>query len=417
MTSDESPETLETLLEERDRYAGWLSRLAARGDAAPSHVVERVRADYEARLAMVQGRIAARAGELETEVVAARERLERAQAAEQKAHDERAEAEVRFAVGEYSAERWETIARESDAGLAALGADHASARAEVDRLESALAAARSLPGDARPAPAAMGAVAAATGANESAARETPAGPAALVPAAGDGAAGESPEAAGAPDEEGGEAPRPLAEVAGSGVATVASPEPVAGGAAPEAADRAERPSSASATEPARGTRVTATTEPALPTAPGGRPATGEQGAVPSRRSSGQIVNGPAFDELAFLKSLAPTPATPPTTQPRVDASAGAPSEPPALPTPVAEPALPVADPAADAGPFGRPATPAAPEVGVREGARTPTPSSFLRSVRSSEATQAKTLRCAECGTLNYSTEWYCERCGGELASM
>ena len=30
---------------------------------------------------------------------------------------------------------------------------------------------------------------------------------------------------------------------------------------------------------------------------------------------------------------------------------------------------------------------------------------------------AKTLRCGECGTLNYPTEWYCERCGGELAAM
>jgi hypothetical protein len=30
---------------------------------------------------------------------------------------------------------------------------------------------------------------------------------------------------------------------------------------------------------------------------------------------------------------------------------------------------------------------------------------------------AKTLRCAECGTMNYATEWYCERCGGELAVL
>ena len=30
--------------------------------------------------------------------------------------------------------------------------------------------------------------------------------------------------------------------------------------------------------------------------------------------------------------------------------------------------------------------------------------------------QAKTLRCGECGTMNYPTEWYCERCGGELAA-
>jgi uncharacterized paraquat-inducible protein A len=30
---------------------------------------------------------------------------------------------------------------------------------------------------------------------------------------------------------------------------------------------------------------------------------------------------------------------------------------------------------------------------------------------------AKTLKCAECGAMNYPTEWYCERCGAELASM
>jgi len=29
----------------------------------------------------------------------------------------------------------------------------------------------------------------------------------------------------------------------------------------------------------------------------------------------------------------------------------------------------------------------------------------------------KTLKCPECGTLNYATEWYCERCGGELATF
>lgn len=35
----------------------------------------------------------------------------------------------------------------------------------------------------------------------------------------------------------------------------------------------------------------------------------------------------------------------------------------------------------------------------------------------SRTDQAKTLKCPECGTANYPTEWYCERCGGELATM
>jgi hypothetical protein len=31
--------------------------------------------------------------------------------------------------------------------------------------------------------------------------------------------------------------------------------------------------------------------------------------------------------------------------------------------------------------------------------------------------QERTLRCQECGEMNYPTEWYCERCGGELAAL
>jgi hypothetical protein len=30
---------------------------------------------------------------------------------------------------------------------------------------------------------------------------------------------------------------------------------------------------------------------------------------------------------------------------------------------------------------------------------------------------AKTLKCTECGTMNLPTEWYCERCGAELAAL
>lgn len=33
------------------------------------------------------------------------------------------------------------------------------------------------------------------------------------------------------------------------------------------------------------------------------------------------------------------------------------------------------------------------------------------------AAQEKTLRCSDCGAMNYPTEWYCEKCGGELAAL
>jgi hypothetical protein len=49
------------------------------------------------------------------------------------------------------------------------------------------------------------------------------------------------------------------------------------------------------------------------------------------------------------------------------------------------------------------------------------PTGGVQAVRSrTEAARPdsqKTLRCPECGTANHPTEWYCERCGGELATM
>ena len=39
------------------------------------------------------------------------------------------------------------------------------------------------------------------------------------------------------------------------------------------------------------------------------------------------------------------------------------------------------------------------------------------SAKPGQQSQAKTLKCGECGTLNRPTEWYCERCGAELAAL
>ncbi|HEY9450857.1 MAG TPA: hypothetical protein VIQ60_13995 [Gemmatimonadaceae bacterium] len=44
-------------------------------------------------------------------------------------------------------------------------------------------------------------------------------------------------------------------------------------------------------------------------------------------------------------------------------------------------------------------------------------SDAMNPKESMAAEQVKTLKCQECGTLNYPTEWYCERCGAELAAL
>lgn len=61
------------------------------------------------------------------------------------------------------------------------------------------------------------------------------------------------------------------------------------------------------------------------------------------------------------------------------------------------------------------AKPAAPSDDADEESDEP-PSILGRPTpRTSQA--IKTLKCAECGSMNYPTEWYCERCGGELAAL
>lgn len=44
-------------------------------------------------------------------------------------------------------------------------------------------------------------------------------------------------------------------------------------------------------------------------------------------------------------------------------------------------------------------------------------SSAVEGDQRAAPTSTKTLKCGECGSLNRPTEWYCERCGAELAAV
>jgi hypothetical protein len=104
-----------------------------------------------------------------------------------------------------------------------------------------------------------------------------------------------------------------------------------------------------------------------------------------------------FDELEFLKSVVD-----PKTEASKPAAAAAPASPPQrkLATPPEAGALNDMSVNTD-----RPRPKATAGDGVPV---------FLRDVPTE---QVKTLKCQECGSMNYPTEWYCERCGGELAAM
>jgi hypothetical protein len=106
-----------------------------------------------------------------------------------------------------------------------------------------------------------------------------------------------------------------------------------------------------------------------------------------------------FDEIAFLKTVVGRPdaaASPARTS--------IPSfEPPPLPDgPTAATTIPRATPAR-LEPAPKAEDPAAPQR--------------LSGNAANAGEGARSLKCQECGWMNYPTEWYCEKCGGELAAF
>src|SRR5687768_1751111 len=329
-----SMDELNALMEERARYEQWLEQLGARKGSTPPHVFERVRGDYGERLNRVLDQLAGRATELQATAGTLADRVASLYADETALRDERAEAELRASVGEYTVERAREVMQRCDEAISTLGAERATVGAELGRVQEILAVA------VRPA--------------------TPAG----------------------------------------GEASIVSIESLA----PELAAPPAPPPAPAAVAPA----------------PAPEPA-------PPRSAPAQ-----SFDELAFLQSVVDKPMARPA-QSQQSQFAAAPSMPehrsesrPAAPPPRPRVADPVDRevPAAAAAPSRRNAAPtpvltSTPlvEKDGQEANSTLTPGSIPAFLKDVPTEQIKTLKCQECGTMNYPTEWYCERCGGELAAM
>jgi hypothetical protein len=281
---------IESLLAERKKYETWMHQLEDKRASSAEHVFARVHADYAKRLEEVRERLRAEAEGIKSLVGQFEERLAAEQRAATERTDERAELELRAAVGEFSEKEWNATRAKLDQTIAELRAKSEATERELGEMKETLRGVSGAP-------------------------SAPSAPAAL-------------------------APEPIAA------------EPVA--AEPEAS------------------------------APS-----------PPRKAT-------PFDELAFLKSIAGTPATPL----------------PSLAKPVPEPE-PAAQPSAEAEP--KPVPEAEPEAApprARASSRAPSQEPSELGAPTPRTSQAiRSLKCQECGTLNFPTEWYCERCGGELAAF
>lgn len=376
----DTAETVEKLLAERRKVAGWIAALAAKRAETSPTVYQKVHDDYTAKLEKVQAKLVAASDSVQVAAVDVASRLTEREEALAKKRDERAEAELRAAVGEFSEREWEKRRTKLDDEVGVVTTERDALRDELRRLRDVLAEV--------------------AGTGPVAEEEPPTG----VSLSSD--RGALPEAASVSADE---------------------------GAFPAAAE-AEQPGGDAVPDSSPPTPVSAEVVPASPTIP-----IHEQSGIAPVEPTHPLA--PSFDELAFLKSVVGRPTPVGTFHPMEPAlvpkrtpadsrrgtpkrgSAASPSAPQSdTPAPPAQSAAAAPQaPESGANDYATPEPPMpfpdpVPEPRVSQEMTPPRESYFGRPTpRTSEA--VKSLRCQECGTLNFPTEWYCERCGGELAAF
>jgi hypothetical protein len=97
---------IQKLLDERRQIEHWLERLEKAADRTPTAVRDRVRGDYSSRLDAVVAELKGYESDLQTSLDDARSKHGDAKERERTATEELAEAELRFAVGEFTDGQW-----------------------------------------------------------------------------------------------------------------------------------------------------------------------------------------------------------------------------------------------------------------------------------------------------------------------
>ncbi|MEO8479176.1 MAG: hypothetical protein ABI542_06025 [Gemmatimonadota bacterium] len=152
--SDDSEDlaAVEAILTERDALHGWLTRLDDAGSKTPQAVRARVRVDYERRLEAVTERLSGHTDTISTRLSA--DRLEHADlsARAQVSRDALAEAELRHAVGEYDARRFDQERSQHTGDLETFELSRVAVAERVAKLEAVQALVTRVPGTVPPAP-------------------------------------------------------------------------------------------------------------------------------------------------------------------------------------------------------------------------------------------------------------------------
>lgn len=130
-------ETLDELLAETQRYAGYLEKLEERRDGTPPNLYARLHEEYETRLADLRLRAEVEADALAAGLEKDAAAVQDAEARLARVEEERAEGELRAAVGELDPRVWAKRLNGLNAQVTSIGA-------ERDALVAALAHRRTL---------------------------------------------------------------------------------------------------------------------------------------------------------------------------------------------------------------------------------------------------------------------------------
>ncbi len=356
-------DTLEAILADKRKHESYLAKLEEKRSSTPSHVFNRLRDEYLTKLTDLQVRASMEAESLSEGLKSDEAAVAEIEARLAAVTEERIEGELRAEVGEYDPKEWGKKLESLNASIALIEKERATKVAAFERTRSLLTEAR--------------------GAAEPIAVPPPEPPSAPAPAAAPIAAPATAPAAAAPAAP----PPPIRQTPMGQTAPVAA-------------------------EPSAAARTSSPTPAPIPVPPSPAPAPppiAEPAPAPAPAAGAPMAGSPSFDELAFLNSVVGRASA----QVRAD-------EPPAANAPRpsgAARAMPTPSPAAPAAP--PPPAPSAPRSTTSakpaEGDESTSGPLGRPTPRTSQA--IKTLKCQECGTLNYPTEWYCERCGGELAAL
>jgi hypothetical protein len=401
-----SIEEVRALVAERQRYDDWLAALEAKRTETPVRVYERVHADYQARRTQVVDQLQSHVDALATLGNDLERQLDALDAQLNTLEDERAEAMLRNMVGEFDSERWEAVRIEVEGKMETLGSERSALLTQFDEVRTLLASARiEQQGEQQTA---------------TAVEPEALAPEAEVPEAGgavtavevavevEAVVEEVVEAAAAPAQEFVPEPTPEHQLVDLGSqfnlpAVEAPVEEAEAGleveAIFEAAERIDR-------HTPRAHDVVTHLVSDIPPVVDARVDNEFDDALSMFSDSGDAPDATFVNSLEGIEVEVDVPSVDPTTRtatPSTSApSAGAPS--------ASAPSAGFDDLAflrSVINPSG-----GNPAVGAGQMGAVP---DALPTATGAEP--QKTLRCTECGTMNLPTEWYCERCGGELAAF